>query len=93
MGVRRRMQCQRLGEKLLQIRETLELSQTELLHRLGVQDRLIKQNVSSYEKGRTEPPLPVLLGYARLAGVCVEVLIDDELDLPKKLPVARPHKP
>ena len=38
-----------------------------------------------YELGKREPPLPVLLKYARIAGVYVDVLIDDELDLPKKL--------
>jgi hypothetical protein len=41
--------------------------------------------VSSYELGRTEPPLPVLLKYARCVGVSTDVLIDDELDLPAKL--------
>jgi transcriptional regulator with XRE-family HTH domain len=87
------MRCRYLAAKLLQIREALELSQTELLYRLGVQDRLIRANVSSYEKGRTEPPLPVLLGYARLANVPVEALIDDKLKLPKRLPARRQRKP
>jgi hypothetical protein len=48
--------------------------------------------VSGYELGRREPPLPILLKYARLAGVCVEVLIDDELDLPARLPANPKHK-
>ncbi|HKX32434.1 MAG TPA: helix-turn-helix transcriptional regulator [Blastocatellia bacterium] len=86
------MQSRHLAAKLLQIREALELSQTELLYRLGVQDQLIRANISSYEKGRTEPPLPVLLGYARLANVSTDVLIDDELKLPKKLPAKPPRK-
>jgi transcriptional regulator with XRE-family HTH domain len=93
MGVRRRMQCERLAEKLLAIREGLQLSQSDLLERLQMQARLGRQNISSYEKGATEPPLPVLLGYARLAGVCAEVLIDDALDLPKTLPAKPKHKP
>jgi transcriptional regulator with XRE-family HTH domain len=42
--------------------------------------------VSQYELGTREPPLPVLLKYARLAGVIMDVLVDDEMDLPKKLP-------
>jgi hypothetical protein len=41
------------------------------------------------ESGVREPPLLVLLSYARVAGVYVDVLIDDELELPLKLP-ARP---
>jgi len=49
------------------------------------------QNVSGYEQGEREPALLTLLAYARLAGVSVETLIDDELDLPERLP--RPGKP
>jgi transcriptional regulator with XRE-family HTH domain len=44
--------------------------------------------VSQYELGTREPPLPVLLKYARLAGVIMDVLVDDEMDLPKRLPSA-----
>ena len=40
---------------------------------------------------KREPLLPVLLAYARLAGVSTDVLIDDELDLPAKLP-AKPKR-
>jgi hypothetical protein len=54
-------------------------------------DHLNRTTVSAYEVGTSEPPLPVLLKYARLAGVCVERLIDDEVDLPDKLP-AKGHK-
>jgi hypothetical protein len=35
---------------------------------------------------KNEPPLSILLSYARIAGVHVEDIIDDELDLPAKLP-------
>jgi transcriptional regulator with XRE-family HTH domain len=42
--------------------------------------------VSQYELERREPPLPVLLRYAGLANVYVDVLIDDRLDLPERLP-------
>ncbi len=38
--------------------------------------------ISGYETGKREPPLPVLLKYARLAGVSTDVLIDDKLKLP-----------
>jgi hypothetical protein len=33
-----------------------------------------------------EAPLLILLQYARVAGVHMEALIDDELNLPEKLP-------
>ena len=38
------------------------------------------------ELDQLEPPLPVLLQYARAAGVHMEDIVDDELDLPPKLP-------
>lgn len=81
-----RTKVRRLGEKLLQIRLGLGLSQNQMLERLGFGDELFRSNISQYEHGRREPPLPVLLQYARAASLEVEILIDDELDLPGKLP-------
>ena len=76
----------RLPEKLLQIRLALNLSQGGMLYQLRLHEKLSRTTVSAYELGTGEPPLPVLLDYARLANVWVDVLIDDELDLPDKLP-------
>jgi transcriptional regulator with XRE-family HTH domain len=39
--------------------------------------------ISAYERGTREPDLITLLGYARLARVTVDVLIDDKLRLPR----------
>ena len=80
----------RLPEKLVQIRLALGLSQGEMLRRLEL-DHLTRTTVSAYEVGTSEPPLPILLKYARLAGVSTDVLIDDGLDLPAKLP-AKPRR-
>jgi transcriptional regulator with XRE-family HTH domain len=80
----------RFAQKLVQLRTALGLSQNELIRELGVD--LTQNRISEYETGKGEPPLPVLLGYARLAGVCVEVLIDDELELPDKLPAKPRHR-
>ena len=77
-----------LAAKLRRIRETLGLSQSEMLRRLGFEDVHAYTRISSYELGRNEPPAMVLLEYARAANVYVEVLIDDELDLPARLPSA-----
>jgi transcriptional regulator with XRE-family HTH domain len=77
---------ERLAEKLLQIRLTFGLSQTEMLRRLGVEDLIAYNEISKYESGRSEPHLKILLQYARVAGVYMEDLADDELDLPEKLP-------
>ncbi|HEV7374166.1 MAG TPA: helix-turn-helix transcriptional regulator [Pyrinomonadaceae bacterium] len=87
-----RFSTKRLGEKLRQIREALGLSQSEMLRRLGFEDELWYTQVSAYETGRREPPLIILMEYARAAGVCPELLIDDELDLPTKLPSTPKHR-
>jgi transcriptional regulator with XRE-family HTH domain len=76
----------RLAEKLLQIRNALGLSQTEMWKRLGVEDSIPFKRISKYELDQNEPPLSVLLQYARAAGVHMEALVDDELDLPQNLP-------
>lgn len=89
MGVKARQRPARLAEKLLRIREALGLSQNELIRRLGVE--LAQNRISDYELGKGEPSLPLLLSYARLAGVCLERLVDDELDLPEKLPSKQRH--
>ena len=86
MGRTARPKPRRLGEKLLEIRNSLGLSQDQMLERLGLARWLYRSAVSGYELGTREPPLPVLLKYAEIAGVWVDVLIDDELELPKKLP-------
>jgi transcriptional regulator with XRE-family HTH domain len=86
MGTKPRSKPERLPEKLLQIRNALGLSQTEMLYRLGVEDLIPYKQISKYETGKGEPMLGVLLQYARVGGVYVDVLIDDELDLPDKLP-------
>lgn len=78
-----------LPEKLLKIREEFGLSQNELIRHLGLANSLSRGSISEFETGRREPSLLVLLKYARAAGLSTDVLIDDELDLPKRLPVGR----
>jgi|ERR1043165_2981010 transcriptional regulator with XRE-family HTH domain len=86
MGRSSRPKPARLAEKLLQIRMTLGLSQNGMLKQLGFDQELFQGSISGYELGTREPPLPVLLRYAQEAGVWIDVLVDDELDLPNKLP-------
>lgn len=75
-----------LAGKLRQIRLTLNYSQTELLKALGVEDEISYTRISDYELDKTDPPLIVLVEYARVARVHLEAIVDDRLDLPKKLP-------
>ena len=76
----------RLGEKLGVIRKQLQLSQNEMVRRLGLSDKLTREEVSAYERGVREPSLPTLARYAKVAGVWMDVLVDDLLDLPKEIP-------
>jgi transcriptional regulator with XRE-family HTH domain len=84
-----RLKPKRLAEKLLQVRMMLGLSQNEMIKRLGV--NLTQNRVSEYELGTGEPPLPILLLYARSINVSTDILIDDELDLPARLPGKPKH--
>jgi transcriptional regulator with XRE-family HTH domain len=59
-----------------------------MLKLLGLDKKLFASAVSGYEIGTREPPIPVLLKYARIAGVPMEMLADDDLDLPEHLPVS-----
>lgn len=91
----KRKRQERLAEKLLEIRLKLGLSQGDMMRRLG-NDESKRDYVSKYERGVMEPPLAVLLEYARMIsttgrGEFLETLIDDSLDLPKHLP-ADPSK-
>ena len=89
MGTYPRLRQKRLPEKLRAIRDALGLSQSEMLKRLGVEKLIDSYRISEFETGKREPPLPVLLSYARLVGISTDVLIDDELDLPARLPARR----
>ena len=92
MGKYPRRKQKRLAEKLLHIRLGLNLSQNEILRHLGFEDELSRTNISNYELGQREPPLYVLLRYARIANIWMDVLVDDELDLPNDLPSSKKHE-
>jgi transcriptional regulator with XRE-family HTH domain len=70
-----------LAKKLLQIRRSLGMSQGEMVKQLGVQDLIDHTTISKYELDKNEPPLAILLAYARLTAIPVEQFIDDELEL------------
>jgi transcriptional regulator with XRE-family HTH domain len=91
MGKYPRRKQRRLADKLLQIRVSLNLSQNEILRHLGLDEELSRTNISNYELDQREPPLFVLLQYAHLSGVCLDVLVDDDLELPKRLPSVPAH--
>lgn len=85
MGRSHRPKPARLGEKLRQIRSYLGLTLEQIIDRLGYKESPIyPTNISAMERGEREPPLLLLLAYARLVCVSTDVLIDDELSLPEK---------
>src|SRR4051812_11545877 len=85
MGRGARMRPARLPEKILQIRLALGETQEGMVRRLGFPE-ITREYVSGFERGTREPPLPVLLRIANLAGVFVDALIDDNVALPEALP-------
>lgn len=93
MGRSRRPQPKRLAAKLAEIRNRLELSQTQMVKRLGqTGSRLQPGHISEFESGAREPTLLVLLRYARIAGIYLDELVDDNINLPKRLPAEAPRE-
>jgi transcriptional regulator with XRE-family HTH domain len=97
MGKAERKRPARLAEKLLHIRRALGLSQNELIRRMGLDDELVQQDVSTYEQDQREPTLTTLLEYAKAAaggvkgaGEYLLILIDDSRELPTRLPDGSP---
>lgn len=86
MGRTPREKPVKLAEKLTHIRKSLNLSQDEMIRRLGIENQLTREEISKYERGLRVPSLLTLLKYARIAGLIVDDLIDDDLALPNKLP-------
>ena len=86
MGKGARRRPDRLAEKLRAIRVALGLSQPEMLRYLGLEDSMQYARISEYETGLREPTLMTLREYARVAAVHLEDIVDDELDLPEKMP-------
>jgi len=66
----------RLVEKLVQIREAVGLSQREIAERLGERAgvKITDKNISKYERGRSVPPIEVILAYSRVANVQINHL-------------------
>ena len=82
MGSAKRIKPVRLSGKLLLIRKNLDYSLSAMAATLSSgKITLRKQDISHFEKGEREPNLIILLRYARLARIPVEVLIDDDLNL------------
>jgi transcriptional regulator with XRE-family HTH domain len=80
-----------LSDKLQYVRVNLNFTQKQMFDRL--QSGLVREldeiklhpsHISEYEKGVREPPLRVLLEYARIAQLPMDVLVDSELLIPNQ---------
>jgi len=83
MGRVRRNKPLKLSEKLLAIRKRLRMSQTEMARALEL--KVHYSAVSNFELGTREPDLLIVLRYARLAGVPMEAIVDDQMSLPEEI--------
>lgn len=88
----KRRKPERLAGKLLEIRTKLQLSQGEMVRRLGLEDEIERDYISKFERGILEPPLHALCAYAEAANVFLDVLAKDSLDLPEQLPSSKKHE-
>ena len=95
MGRGRRARPKKLQEKVCEIRRKLDITQDEMAHSLvehGAEKTMHSGYVADFETGKRAPSLLGVLAYAKLMGVCADVLLDDEMDLPVKLPGKPKHR-
>lgn len=91
MGRSKKAAPKHLAKKLEIVRKALRLTHEELINKLDCPDiPLYRASISQYESGKIEPPLPVLLKYAKLAKLSTDVLIDDAVELSENGIVAPP---
>jgi hypothetical protein len=88
MGHGKRAVPEKMAKKLESIRTSLDLGLEDMVRRLSdmLSDlkypdvKIYRGHIKEFEQGKREPSLPVLLAYARIAGVYVDSLIDNEID-------------
>lgn len=71
----------KLGQKLKMIRTHLGLTQDQMAEAIGLENPSRRSRVHEWETNKRQPDLTSLLGYARVAGITTDVLIDDDAEL------------
>ncbi len=90
MGRKTKPQPEKLAAKLKQVRNMLDLGQAPLAGALTCeQSPVLPSHVSAFELGKRQPSLITIVRYARLAGISTDALIDDDMELPFRLPRRR----
>jgi len=83
MGSAGRVKPEKLGKKLMAIRNQFEYSFSQMAERLSDEKaRVLRTDISRFEKGLREPSLIILLRYAKLASTTLDALADDEIEFP-----------
>jgi len=83
VGSSRRKKPAKLGQKLKHIRDQFGYSFTQMAEQLSDKNiKVLRTDVSRFEKGFREPSLVVLLKYAKLGKVTIDFLADDKLKFP-----------
>ena len=90
MSTKPRPRPSRLAAKLLQIRQCLGVSQSQLVQLLNV--GLEDCRISEYERDIREPSLITLLAYSYLVGIPINDLVDDRIDLSAEIRIKRRRK-
>ena len=92
MGRGSRTQPKRLMDKLKAIRSQIGITQHEmagLLKKFAPREFIDSGYISQFENGKREPSLPVLLAYSKLTGISINMLVDDEENLPERIVIKR----
>jgi transcriptional regulator with XRE-family HTH domain len=78
--MRHRAKPKHLNAKLRAVRKRLGLSQSQLANRLTSLE-IEPARISDYELGKRQPNVLILLDYARLGGIHIDDLVDDETEV------------
>jgi transcriptional regulator with XRE-family HTH domain len=101
MGRKAQKRPRYLGRKLEQIRKRIGATQAkmaELLQQFGAEETTHSGYIADFETSQRIPSVFTLLAYSKMAGVSINCLVDDCLDLPEQaIPkenrwVIEPHK-
>ncbi len=85
MGRGKAEKPKRLAQKLRDLRLKMNLSHREMRDFLLAQKVKVHLGyISLYEIGERSPSLLVVLAYSNIAGISMNFLVDDDLELPTK---------
>jgi transcriptional regulator with XRE-family HTH domain len=66
-----------LKEKLILIRQHLNITQDQMAEKLGLASESRRARVSEWESGKCEPNRRLIIKYSELANIDIKQLIDD----------------